>query len=82
MNSSQRERPTSGVEVVDTSAHGIWLLAGDAEHFLPFKEFPWFKIASVSAVLNVREELPGAFTGRNSTSTFALIQSRILSNTP
>jgi len=61
MSSWQLGEPTSGAEVVDISAHGIWLLAGDAEHFLSFKEFPWFKGASIAAVLNVREELPGNF---------------------
>ena len=61
MNSSQLGRPTSGAEVVDISAHGLWLFANEAEHFLSFQEFPWFKSASISADLNVREELPGNF---------------------
>jgi hypothetical protein len=60
MSSSQLGKPTS-VEVVDISSHGLWLLAGEVEHFLPFKEFPWFKTASISAVLNVTEESPGNF---------------------
>jgi hypothetical protein len=36
-------------------------LAGDAEHFLSFQEFPWFKRAPIAAVLNVSEESPGNF---------------------
>jgi hypothetical protein len=58
MSSSQLGKLTS-VEVVDISAHGMWLLAGEAEHFMPFGEFPWFKTAPISAVLNVVEESPG-----------------------
>lgn len=61
MSSSQLGKPTSAVEVVDISPHGIWLFAGEAEHFLSFEEYPWFKRASIAAVLNVREELPGNF---------------------
>ena len=61
MSSLQHGKPTSGVEVVDISTHGLWLLAGDQEHFLSFEEFPWFKSATIAAVLNVREELPGNF---------------------
>jgi len=60
MSSSQLGK-TISVEVVDISAHGLWLFAGDAEHFLPFEEFPWFKTAAISAVLNVVEESPGSF---------------------
>jgi hypothetical protein len=52
---------TLGVEIVDISAHGIWLLAGEEEFFLPHDDFPWFKQASVAAVLNVREEGAGNF---------------------
>lgn len=52
---------TSAVEVVDISAHGLWLLVGETEYFLSFAEFPWFKTASVASVLKVREEQPGSF---------------------
>jgi hypothetical protein len=61
MNSSKLGEPTSAVEVVDISAHGLWLLARGEEHFLPFDDFPWFKQASVAAVLNVVEEGEGNF---------------------
>jgi hypothetical protein len=44
---------TSEVEVTNISNHGLWLLIGDKESFLPFEDFPWFKKASVSAILNV-----------------------------
>jgi hypothetical protein len=44
---------TSAVEVTNISAHGFWVLLGDRELFLPFEEFPWFREASVDAILDV-----------------------------
>jgi hypothetical protein len=44
---------TSQVDVTNISNHGIWLLADDREHFLSFEQFPWFKSATVQAILNV-----------------------------
>ncbi len=44
---------TSEVEVTQIDKHGIWLLIGDKELFLPFENFPWFKDASVGAILKV-----------------------------
>ena len=41
-------------EVTHISHHGIWLLLGEREILLSHDEFPWFKDASVSAVLNVK----------------------------
>ena len=52
---------TSEVEITSISAHGIWLLAGEAELFLSYEDFPWFKDASVGQTLNVREPTPGHF---------------------
>jgi Protein of unknown function (DUF2442) len=46
----------SNVEVTNILKHGFWLLLSDRELFLSFDEFPWFKGAPVSAILNV--ELP------------------------
>jgi hypothetical protein len=43
-------------EVSHISQHGVWLLLGNREMFLSYDNFPWFKDAPVSAVLNV--ELP------------------------
>jgi hypothetical protein len=51
-----RGKRTSDVEVLNISPHGFWLLMHGRELFVPFAEFPWFKNASVSQVLNV--ELP------------------------
>lgn len=50
---------TSEVEVTNVSRHGFWLLLDGREIFLPFDEFPWFKGASIEAVLNVDQPHPG-----------------------
>ena len=46
------------VEVSHISQHGIWLMLGDREMFLLYDKFPWFKDASVSAVLDVQLPQP------------------------
>lgn len=50
--------PTSATEVTNISRHGFWLLLEDREQFLPFEEFPWFRGASVGAILNVERPHP------------------------
>ena len=47
------------VEVTDVSAHGVWLLSGDKELFMPYDDFPWFKDAQIGKILNVEEPSPG-----------------------
>jgi len=49
---------TSEVEVTNISRHGFWLLVGDEELFFAFDEFPWFKDASLQAILNVERQGP------------------------
>ena len=44
-------------EVTQIDKHGIWLLIGEKESFLPFENFPAFREASVGAIHNV-ELLP------------------------
>ena len=61
MNLKTLGKPTSAVEVTNVSSHGIWLLTGDKELFLPFEEFPWFKQAPIGQILNVEEVTPGHF---------------------
>lgn len=48
-----RGRGTSGVEILNIDVHGLWLLAGEKEYFLPYEEFPWFKNATIADILNV-----------------------------
>lgn len=56
MRSVQRGKRTSEVEVTNVSKHGLWLLLGDRELFLPFQKFPWFPDAPIAKL--VRVELP------------------------
>lgn len=56
MKSAPPGRSTSQVEVTNVSPHGFWLLIDDREMFVPFKEFPWFRDASIREISNV--ELP------------------------
>ena len=41
---------TFPVEVTNVSRHGLWLLVGDEELFLPFEHFPWFRDASIEEI--------------------------------
>ena len=50
---------TSAVEITNVSGHGIWLIVEDRELFLPYEEFPWFKDAPISKILNVKQPFPG-----------------------
>ncbi len=45
---------TLEVEVSSISQHGICLLVDNQEMFLSHDSFPWFRDASVCAVLNVQ----------------------------
>ena len=58
MKSATLGKSTSDAEVTNISKHGFWLLVADEELFVPFKEFPWFKDASVAEVLNVERPHP------------------------
>lgn len=54
MISSARGPSTSAAEVTNISVHGFWILVDDEELFLPFAEFPWFREATVAAIVDVR----------------------------
>jgi hypothetical protein len=41
------------VEVTNISEHGFWLFIGEKEYFLPFKQFPWFKEATIAEISDV-----------------------------
>jgi hypothetical protein len=45
---------TSEVEITHISKHGIWLLLGARELFMPFEHFPWFRSASIGAIQDVQ----------------------------
>ena len=58
MKSASLGRSISQVEVTNVSPHGFWIFVGERELFVPFKEFPWFKKASIEEISRV--ELPSA----------------------
>lgn len=47
---------TFPVEVTNVSWHGLWLLVGDEELFLPFEHFPWFRDASIEKISVVERQ--------------------------
>jgi hypothetical protein len=53
MSSEKPGTNTLDVEVTNISAHGLWVLIGEEELFLPYSEFPWFTEAPVSKIANV-----------------------------
>jgi len=53
MKFAQLGENTSGVEVLNVSRHGFWLLTVAEELFVPFDQFPWFRDASIAQITNV-----------------------------
>ena len=51
----------STVEVTSSSSRGVWILAGEREMFMPYKDFPWFEDVPVSQTIKVNELRPGRF---------------------
>jgi len=47
---------TFPIEVTNVSRHGLWLLVGDEELFLPFEQFPWFRAASIEEISVVERQ--------------------------
>jgi hypothetical protein len=58
MTSSALGTDTSVIEVTNISQHGFWLLIDGTEYFLAFADFPWFREATITAILQV-ERLHG-----------------------
>ena len=56
MRSATPGPSTSPAEVTNVSPHGFWVFVGDRELFVPFKDFPWFREATIREITNV--ELP------------------------
>ncbi|HRQ64536.1 MAG TPA: DUF2442 domain-containing protein [Xanthomonadaceae bacterium] len=55
MKSATRGSDISGPEVTNVSGHGFWLLLGAEELFVSFKEFPWFRDATIRAITKVEQ---------------------------
>ena len=58
MKSAALGRHISGAEVTNVSKHGFWLLLANEELFVPFKDFPWFKDASIAEIVRVEWPQP------------------------
>lgn len=54
MKSQKPGTSTSPVEVTNINGHGLWVFVNGKEYFLPYEEYPWFKTARVTDVLNVQ----------------------------
>ncbi len=59
MSSQLPGKTVSEVEVSNISKHGVWLLVGEREFFMPHEDFPWFQDAAVGKILNVEQPTPG-----------------------
>jgi hypothetical protein len=44
---------SSAAKIQDISQHGIWILVGQQEFFMPFTEFPWFLKATLGQMYHV-----------------------------
>ncbi len=44
---------TSEVEVTNIDTHGIWVHVKGREYFLSHTDYPWFRDARVSEIINV-----------------------------
>ncbi len=53
MTSSTRGANISQAEVTNIDKFGFWILLEDKEYFLPFKDFPWFRQATIDHILHV-----------------------------
>ncbi len=58
MKSAALGRHTSEAEVTNVSKHGFWLLPANEERFVAFKDFPWFKDASIAELVRVEWPQP------------------------
>lgn|SRR5262245_33999072 len=58
MRSAPPGPSTSPAEVTNVSPHGFWLFVDDRELFVPFKDFPWFRDATIREITNVQLPSP------------------------
>ena len=55
MSSAALGVSTSAPEVTNVSEHGFWLLLAGEELFVSFKDFPWFRDASIGKLVSVEQ---------------------------
>jgi len=53
MKSATLGKRISEAEITNISKHGFWILLADEELFVAFREFPWFKDASIEEIVTV-----------------------------
>ena len=53
MKSQKPGASTSEAEVTNIDTHGIWVYVTGREYFLPYADYPWFRDAKVSDLVNV-----------------------------
>ena len=58
MNSLQNGICTSEFSVTAITEIGFWIFVGEKEYFVPFREYPAFKDASVNQILSVNFNVP------------------------
>ena len=61
MSSPQNDVNASHNEVTNISQLGLWLLVGDKEYFVPFKDYPEFTEATISQIYHLQRSGPGHF---------------------
>jgi hypothetical protein len=54
MTSSTLGAGISPIEVTNIDRFGLWVLVEDKEYFLPYKDFPWFRNATIDQILDVQ----------------------------
>jgi hypothetical protein len=54
MKSNTTGESISKTEITNISAFGVWIIIYECEYFMPYLEYPWFKEAKISDILNVR----------------------------
>ncbi len=58
MKSAARGTSISAVEVTNVSPQGFWLLLGERELFVSFRDFPWFRDATITEITHVEAPAP------------------------
>ncbi len=62
MSSGQPGTSMSHSEVTNISAAGFWLLVDDQEYFVPFQDYPVFRVATVAQIYAVERSSPAQFS--------------------
>lgn len=59
MSSSRAGTNISSSEVTNIEPQGFWVLVDEKEYFVPYKEYPAFRQATVEQIFNLRSQGPG-----------------------